>query len=273
MSLQNKVDRLSQTKASIKEAIEEKGVTVGNIAFKNYPTKISQITTGDMYRQSDAFNISYMMPYSINLQGLEVYGDKSAGVATKHVTIPGGDSKVIYIKEGVRNLFNAVRGTGLDGGFVQDIISITFPSTLKILHANSLAYCLFTGGARKITLNYVQTIESNAFLSSSLTHLEGLEVTSIKSGAFNYIVKLDSITMPKLTNVIKGSLQSGTVDKLLNATIGSSGYPVENIEVGCFGDSSANLTSITIYVEDPDNPGLAGAPWGATNATITYLQA
>lgn len=42
----DKLNKLSQTKAAIKAAIETKGVTVGNATFAKYPSKISAISGG-----------------------------------------------------------------------------------------------------------------------------------------------------------------------------------------------------------------------------------
>ena len=42
----DKLNKLAQTKAAIKAAIEAKGVTVGNVVFGDYPTKISAISGG-----------------------------------------------------------------------------------------------------------------------------------------------------------------------------------------------------------------------------------
>ena len=42
----DKLNKLAQTKAAIKAAIEAKGVTVGDAVFGDYPTKISAISGG-----------------------------------------------------------------------------------------------------------------------------------------------------------------------------------------------------------------------------------
>lgn len=60
--------------------------------------------------------------------------------------------------------------------------------------------------------------------------------------------------------------------KLQKATLGSPGKPVNGLTSDVFEDCP-NLTKIEIYVSNPSSPGLTGAPWGATNAKITYLQA
>lgn len=59
---------------------------------------------------------------------------------------------------------------------------------------------------------------------------------------------------------------------LQKATLGSPGKPAISLDSDVFEDCS-NLTQINIYVSNPNSPGLTGAPWGATNATIKYLQA
>lgn len=57
---------------------------------------------------------------------------------------------------------------------------------------------------------------------------------------------------------------------LRSVTLGSVGKPVKLMD-STFRDCP-NLTQIEIYVSNPSKPP-TGAPWGATNATITYLQA
>lgn len=42
----DKLNKLSQTKAAIKTAIEAKGVTVGDATFADYPSKIQAISGG-----------------------------------------------------------------------------------------------------------------------------------------------------------------------------------------------------------------------------------
>lgn len=42
----DKINKLSQTKAAIKAAIEAKGVTVGDVKFADYPSKIQAISGG-----------------------------------------------------------------------------------------------------------------------------------------------------------------------------------------------------------------------------------
>ena len=59
-------------------------------------------------------------------------------------------------------------------------------------------------------------------------------------------------------------------ESLKSVTLGSVGKPVKSMN-STFRDCT-NLTQVEIYVSNLSSPP-TGAPWGATNATITYLQA
>jgi len=94
---------------------------------------------------------------------------------------------------------------------------------------------------------------------SSITIPNG--VTSIGDYAFFYCMSLTSITIPSsVTSIGSGAFTGCT--SLASITIPSS---VTSIGEGAFASNS--ITSITI--NKPEG-SISGAPWGATNATVTW---
>jgi len=75
--------------------------------------------------------------------------------------------------------------------------------------------------------------------------------------------------LPKKVNIIPRYC-FGNCYALTNLTLGGKGHPMIAIEDGAFYNCN-NLTKLTIYTTG--GQALAGAPWGATNTTITYLPA
>lgn len=106
-------------------------------------------------------------------------------------------------------------------------------------------------------------------------YCENLTITSLpetleKIGDASFAVTKIAITqLPKKINVIPNSCFVGCL-YLTNLTLGGKGYPISSIDRMAFG-SCDNLINLTIYTSG--GQALEGAPWGATNATITYLEA
>ncbi|EHO82049.1 leucine-rich repeat domain-containing protein [Fusobacterium ulcerans] len=124
----------------------------------------------------------------------------------------------------------------------------------------------------KIVLNdEITEIENSTFTQCRglvNIHLpENLE--KIGSRVFFDARKLILTQLPKKVNIIPGYC-FGNCYALTNLTLGGKGHPMIAIEDGAFYNCN-NLTKLTIYTTG--GQALAGAPWGATNTTITYLPA
>ena len=70
MSTQNKLTALANTKTAIKSAIEEKGVTVGNVPFSAYADKITSITTAASESGLGFVKVTQYQPYRAQFSGV-----------------------------------------------------------------------------------------------------------------------------------------------------------------------------------------------------------
>lgn len=116
----------------------------------------------------------------------------------------------------------------------------------------------------------VREIEDFAFQYCENLTITSLPETLEKIGIASFAITKIAITkLPKKITTIPSSCFYGCLS-LTNLSLGDKGYPVTFIHEIAFGNCE-NLTNLTIYTTG--GQALAGAPWGATNATITYLPA
>lgn len=120
------------------------------------------------------------------------------------------------------------------------------------------------------------SIGSTAFTScGNLVSISIPLVTSIGSQAFSYTSLLTTIELPSI-KTIGGSCFYAS-NGLVSITFGGPGKPITDTSGFAPTIVTANggiTKTLNIYVEDPSNPPtLTGSPWGASSATINYLQA
>ena len=178
------------------------------------------------------------------------------------------------------------------------LTSIELPNVTS-LSAGCFYYC---SGLTSIKLPKATSLGNNCFNGcSKLAYIEIPEVTSLGDNCFTDCSELTSIEIPKVTSLGVGCFFYSNVESLnlpsiisagntivgLNTktvTLGGSGKPVDDtisLTVSSLRTSNRydglNLypvEDIYIYVSDPNNPPtIPNQPWGATSATITYLQA
>lgn len=75
----DKINKLSQTKAAIKAAIELKGVTVGNAKFADYPSKIQAISGGGGTPELESYEDILTRMKTLLNNALAQYTDYKAG--------------------------------------------------------------------------------------------------------------------------------------------------------------------------------------------------
>lgn len=85
MSIAAEIQRIQNAKASIKKAIENKGVTVGDGTIDTYASKIDEITTGEGGGGSSEFNIS-KYANSMTFKNLNVFGTKDVEINLPNAT-------------------------------------------------------------------------------------------------------------------------------------------------------------------------------------------
>lgn len=126
---------------------------------------------------------------------------------------------------------------------------------------------------KKLTNIYIPKVKEiegytfNNCINLSINFLpDTLEKLGVASFAFT---KIAVTRLPKKINIIPNSCFYGC-SSLNSLILGDVGYPINLIENFAF-EQCTNLASLTIYTTG--GQALEGAPWGATNATITYLPA
>lgn len=128
----------------------------------------------------------------------------------------------------------------------------------------------------------LEALEENQFQGCSLCTFDSISNRFKELPRFIFIHT--GVAFKNLPFIKKfGEVCLGYCKNLTTLTLGSKGNPVEYITPHDFTGSnpskwtsgsfysSTNLISLTIYTTG--GQPLAGAPWGATNATITYLPA
>ena len=117
----------------------------------------------------------------------------------------------------------------------------------------------------------LEKLGERAFYNCKKLYIEKLpeNLKTIGVGAFYSVEKLAITQLPKQVNIISDFCFEKCYG-LTNLTLGGVGYPVITIGNSPFYNCT-NLKKLTIYTTG--GQPLAGAPWGATNATITYLSA
>lgn len=231
MTTADKLNKLLTTKQEIKNAIENKGVNVGDTPFAEYADKIEEIEEG------------------MNIQdGILV--QETDGVVTAYV----------YSSNGVIERLIDEAYSIEDIVLVDDIVEI---STRAFSDMDSLENFDFREPLKVIGHSSFQH-------SSKLKIPDELPITveEINNFAFRYSTfkKLHAKGIKRLNGYALGNN-----DNLESVELGSEGNPVAYIDVNAMRNCP-NLTNITLYVDNP-SAGLPGAPWGAINATVTYLQA
>lgn len=150
--------------------------------------------------------------------------------------------------------------------------------SVSIPKATSINSYAFQGCSALTTINLplATYIGKNAF--TSCVKLESISiplVESIGNQSFSFTSLLRSIELPSIKTI--GGSCFYAANRLASITFGGTGKPITDTS----GFSSSVVASngqvtktINVYVEDPSNPPtLTGSPWGATSATINYLQA
>ena len=234
MGIATEIERLRNAKTSIKTAIENKGVEVGDVLLDEFADKIDEISVGgDMPKG--------ILWTETNNLGRPIKVDASSVITTN-------------------NLFRY-------GDYV-DTEEIILPNRV----INTYYICYENAKLKKINLptkgEYfsLYTIDSNAFMGCKLLTLSDWQIPdgikTIGQSAFESATSLtDRVFPPSIVSILTKAFNRCTSMKKVTF-LGSPSAIANN--------AFANCTSLTdIYC--PWAEGLiANAPWGATNATIHY---
>jgi surface protein len=165
MTIADSLTLLNNTKQAIKDAIEDKGVTVGAIPFAEYPDKISEISGGggdDWVRPADWLPMPSMTDTDEAFYGLvAIFPDDSQFIALSAsgaYTVDWGDGTVQNFSSGAQANYQydynnpALDGTESSRGYKQAIVTVTPQSgsnltalSLNVKH-NQSGLQLYTAG-------------------------------------------------------------------------------------------------------------------------------
>ena len=129
----------------------------------------------------------------------------------------------------------------------------------------------------------VTAIGQNAFyncqkLVYNEDKLHFAQLKEIGTAAFQYCNSFaaQNLTLPvveRIGNTVFSGLAATDTNVVTgNVTLGSAGHAVSLVGTDAFRYQSG-ITSITVYTQNGLASDLTGAPWGAVNAAINYLQA
>lgn len=174
------------------------------------------------------------------------------------------------------DISNVVSMGNLCFGACQSLETITLNDEITKIDVGTFSNCR---GLTSIHLpENLEKIEKQAFSGARKLVLTQLpkKVRTIGEFCFRECYAFKNLTLGSkeypMIAIGNGAFYSCT--NLTNLTIyttdGSNGNPATTIGISVFYNCP-NLTKITIYTTGGQAP--AGAPWGATNATITYLPA
>lgn len=238
ITIGDKLMRILETKIDIRLAIKNKGVSVNeDDLFSSYADKIGEIEGGGGAQISEGIEWAEL-------------NDRGYPTSAKHFSSNNS------IKA---NEFRSMIW----------LTSVILSNNIKTIYTSAFADCTALN-LTSLPIN-LELIESSAFYGCRKIKLSStpLAIKSIPNSCFYACVSIESMSMPGV-NAIEASAFQGC-SNLESVEIGSAGNPVTDIHARSFY-LCGKLTNVTIYVDDPST-GLLGSPWGATKATIKYMQA
>lgn len=165
--------------------------------------------------------------------------------------------------------------TSASNGFFKSLTDLDVPSNLTTIGQFSFNRC---GNLSAIQLpSGLVTIDNYAFYYCNAMALTSIPsgVTTIGWAAFYACTAITTLSIPGYPTI--GGTSTGTSSfsgctGLTSVTIGGPGKPMTTAKLPAYAFyGCSNLTDITVYTTGAAS--LATAPFGATNATVTYLAA
>ena len=263
-------------------------------ALKSYAIKEGTVNIGSQVFANCSSLTDVTIPSTVKTIGYSAFSNCSS---LESIEIPSSvtsmGSNCFYYCSALKSI-NLPDGIETIGSSTFDrcssLESVTLPSALKKIDGSAFQYCK---ALKSITLpEGITTINYSAFAQctslkevnfpSSLTSISNyaFQNTAIEEAilpvgitafnyAFAYCSSLKKLSAPGVTKITTSFLQDNTA--LTELTIGSEGNPVTSIYAYTFSRCNNKMT-IKVYVSDTEK-GLSNAPWGASNATVEYLQA
>lgn len=135
MSIANEIQRLQSAKADIKNAIEEKGVTVGDGTIDTYAEKISQISSGGGGAEVNmgTCTVKFVVPFASNFY---VFG---------YEQVQNGNISYVFERPNVTTTYTITKTVRCDSVvFMQsnqvDSVEVTSGEVIKFISGSGIAY-------------------------------------------------------------------------------------------------------------------------------------
>ena len=198
-----------------------------------------------------------MASYCTNLETLDVpkctdLGQQACMGCTKLTTV----TAPLITK--VTNAFNSCTA----------LASISLPSVTRI-ETYGFYGCT---SLESVDLPLLTYVGQQSFAScASLTNISFPKATKVEYSAFDQCAALTNVSLPLVTSLADRIFSNCT--SLVGVTLGSEGNAITSIPSYIFMNDMQEGLEITVYTTNGSADDLTGAPWGATNATVTYLQA
>lgn len=283
MTIENKLNQLIQAKQDIKNSIEAKGITVGDAALAEYSDKIFRIGgSGEEVVEEGLFITKREKTSSTSsLYTVEIYGDSDNKFDNRKF---GTDETSLLIP-----MFSTIKRDLIVKSTVREIATYAFNSFAAGERSRyNFGRVVFEEGLRKIGQGAFQnsSFEEVPIFPDSLTTLaaQGLYGLVLPIGSTINLKNISSFGQGSVANITAREIIAPKMVTVSNSIFGVGNQYLKKVTLGSVGNRVSSMAAsvfyqnevveeIYIYVTNPSNPNLAGAPWGATNATITYLQA
>lgn len=221
-------------KTAIKTAIKNKGIAIADTdALATYAGKIDSITAGG---GSDD-----RLPSWLNNKITAVTADMFAPGQT---VIP--DYCFAYRPITSCDLPDSITTIGTYAFYFSSISSVRLPKNVSTIGTTNFSGCY-----------YLQNID-----------LSATQITDLPSTSFSSCYKLSTVLLPKGLKTISGYGSFIHCTRLPSIDIPNT---ITYISTSTFNDCAA-LKTINVHYKTGATPYKAGAPWGATGATVNYVE-
>ncbi len=256
MTIADQLTLLGSTKAAIKQAIEDKGITVGTVPFADYPTKIAAISGGSTpttwVRHADWLPLPTVTETDQKFVGLHaVYPDANfvALSAAGGYTVDWGDGVVENFASGTvaqheynYDTYDVGGNTLCSRGYKQAVVTVT-PQAGQNLTALNLHQ-----RHSALTVQYSSGFLDIALASASLTDLRiGVQTPGSSTQTIRF-ADLERVNIVRSSVANFSYLFSGCYS--LQAVVSISTDVVSNVNMSSMFSSCSSLTSVPVFNTD-----------------------
>ena len=206
-----KLQALSNTKAAIKTAIEAKGVTVGDVRFADYPSKIGEIEQGQVDKKKYGVGIDDLLG---DVQNGKYYSPQTSTFKLDFSGISAIEGNPLIYKFAYTNATEAdlrdleYSGTREDSDYLGGYLDHTFTDCARLSSVNFQNLKRLGGSSAypglKYTFQNCISLSSISFPSLTAINTNGLE------GSFTGMTQLTSMEFPALVQLSGDSIFKAT---------------------------------------------------------------